>query len=785
MNRKLLLLSVLFLILAGSVLSQNGKALYSASEFKYATVNNININGFTGLTLEAWVNLNQYMPTGSANGNAIFTKEATYKVPHVNYGFVMVVLNELNYLGHNRRLAFGLNFGPNGETHIGLHSDHEIALHEWHHIAGTWDGTYMRVYIDGVLDGTVDVSALGPVYDPVSLLHFAVRLYGVSYLVHYGAIDDARIWNYARSESEIRNAMYQNLTGTEPGLYVYYKFDETSGQTVVDSGPNGLNGYLGETPSNDYWDATRIISTAPMPYYTIQNGDWNNTSTWAVGQLAPNKDWARTTIKHNVSITSDGHVKDLTIDPVGSVSIDPGINLTIDGSMINNAGNSGMVIQSDISGTASLIESTGNINGTVERYLTQNKWHLLGIPVASCVANVFYFPDGSDIYLKTHIESTNTWDVSITDVNTPLILGRGYECWVDDNVNQDELIQFTGIINSGDYTTGINDFYDLQYTTGHGLNLISNPFPSSLQANIQSWSKSNVANKVWVWSPADGNYLFWNGIDGTNGDGYGPLTGGIIPSMQAFFVEATGTNPQLTLPQSSRTHSSQPFYKELEIPENTLLFEINGNSYQDAMYINFNASATEGYDSDFDVEKINGLLEAPQLFCQIPGKNLSINSLSGWDESRSISIGFECMIVSGFTLNVSGLEGFNSETEFYLEDKKEHIILDLKTNPVYTFSGGGVNDPSRFVLHFGKPNYVAENTGTIISVYAEGRTINVLNPNHEQLNLFVYDMMGRQVIQKSIPSEGLTQVNDMNETGYYLVKVQSNDRAITKKIFIR
>jgi len=50
-----------------------------------------------------------------------------------------------------------------------------------------------------------------------------------------GVIDEFRVWNVARSGSDIAGTMNDTLLGTEAGLVGYWQFNETSGTTAADS----------------------------------------------------------------------------------------------------------------------------------------------------------------------------------------------------------------------------------------------------------------------------------------------------------------------------------------------------------------------------------------------------------------------------------------------------------------------------------------------------------------------------------------------------------------------
>jgi hypothetical protein len=153
------------------------------------------------------------------------------------------------YLGANSvdqvyARAFGLN----------------LAINRWYHVAGTYDGVNVRIYIDGVLKGTTPANIT---IGNTGLLTFGYHdLPGVPYYLP-GTLDEVRIWNVARTASEIQATMNQTLTGSESGLAGYWRLNEGSGQIVVDSTANGNNGQLGSTSGIDTDDPIWVLSTAP------------------------------------------------------------------------------------------------------------------------------------------------------------------------------------------------------------------------------------------------------------------------------------------------------------------------------------------------------------------------------------------------------------------------------------------------------------------------------------------------------------------------------------------
>ncbi len=100
----------------------------------------------------------------------------------------------------------------------------------WHHVAAVMDGTEIRLYIDGVLEASApETSAINDHVNVYlgSLGDGGGRFFG-------GAMDEMRLWNTARTEAEIREAMHRTLAGTETGLVAYWQLNEATGTTAAD-----------------------------------------------------------------------------------------------------------------------------------------------------------------------------------------------------------------------------------------------------------------------------------------------------------------------------------------------------------------------------------------------------------------------------------------------------------------------------------------------------------------------------------------------------------------------
>ncbi|MFM7668167.1 MAG: LamG-like jellyroll fold domain-containing protein [Bacteroidota bacterium] len=117
----------------------------------------------------------------------------------------------------------------------------------WYHVAATYDGSSIKLYINGCL--VADSAHTGTIVTNDFVSAIGTRS-GSPLTDHYrGLADEVRIWNVARTQSQIANNM-NNLANptTEPGLLVYYKFD---GNYTNIQGNATFNGIPQGTPTFD------------------------------------------------------------------------------------------------------------------------------------------------------------------------------------------------------------------------------------------------------------------------------------------------------------------------------------------------------------------------------------------------------------------------------------------------------------------------------------------------------------------------------------------------------
>jgi len=146
-----------------------------------------------------------------------------------------------------------------GIASVSSDGSYPINLDEWTHIACTYDGASVKTYINGVLRSTNTTSGL--LYTSNSSVEVGnTSGVGNNYRLR-GALDELKIYNYARSQEQIVEGMRESTSQVSgsllPDPVAYWALDEGYGQTINDSqGDTSLAGTLGANSGSSTDDPT-------------------------------------------------------------------------------------------------------------------------------------------------------------------------------------------------------------------------------------------------------------------------------------------------------------------------------------------------------------------------------------------------------------------------------------------------------------------------------------------------------------------------------------------------
>ncbi len=124
-----------------------------------------------------------------------------------------------------------------------------VTSNVWHHAAATYDGSAWHLYLDGNADG---VLAVGNFPRSDSIQHAAIgtamNSTGVADGFFAGVVDEARIWNVARTQSQIQAGRNLEIPSAQ-GLIGRWGMNEGTGSIVSDSSGSGINGTAVNAPA--------------------------------------------------------------------------------------------------------------------------------------------------------------------------------------------------------------------------------------------------------------------------------------------------------------------------------------------------------------------------------------------------------------------------------------------------------------------------------------------------------------------------------------------------------
>ena len=228
------------------------------------------------------------------SGNEI-TVEAWFKINNAKTATWQSTILAMDHSEANNDVGYFMRANGNGQIEWGfgdgkwneVKSADGVQLFElgtWNHVAGVYDGTYQKIYLNGNLISTsVAFTTLVKATPKENLYIGSTPSFATTRVIDAG-LAEVRVWNVARTDSEIKEFATKRITGLETGLSGYWPINEGQGQTITDISSNNNNGILGGTTDENSADPIWTQGVPPVIMIDILqgfNGSFeNNLTLW-------------------------------------------------------------------------------------------------------------------------------------------------------------------------------------------------------------------------------------------------------------------------------------------------------------------------------------------------------------------------------------------------------------------------------------------------------------------------------------------------------------------------
>ena len=507
-----------------------------------------------------------------------------------------------------------------------------------------------------------------------------------------------------------------------------------------------------------------------------------------------------------VSFLTNG--QNLTVASGKSFTIEKTGSVIVNGNFLNV----GTFILNSESDAFSSIIIGGTVYGniTYNRYVNSvgtNEWDLIGSPVdgqsisSFASANSSTLGTSSNIYaIGSYDNATNTW----TNYTTSTIgsagnfdRGRGYQmASVSDGTG---ILKFTGTPASTTQTQAIINNDAANAGTGKRWNLVANPFPSYIHGNANAHATNNFLTVNTDKLHDSYEAIYGYDADGSGYTAYNNTSSALnLAPGQAFMVASDNTSSDnISFTTDMRTIVGGDDLIVGDILEDTfeLIIKLyDGDTELDYTKFYFADGLSLGLDPGYDAGNFNqGASLMSRLVEEDEGVGLVINAM-GLENVNDVVVPLEINRESGNSFRIS-IDTFDiyAGTNVYLEDNVQGTMtllneLDFELTPENNLSGVG-----RFFIHLTETTFSIDNEvdTNLLNAYKLDRNnfiiVEGLTVQSGITNVKLYSLLGREILSTELNNSINTQTisTERIATGVYVIKLQSGNNLITKKLIIK
>jgi uncharacterized delta-60 repeat protein len=357
--------------------------------------------------------------------------------------------------------------------------------------------------------------------------------------------------------------------------------------------------------------------------------------------------------------------------------------------------------------------------------------------------------------------TSNNW-YKPSSASTSLPVGAGVQVWFGSTT-------FFSVRNEWSATGApqVGD-YNLPITPNQGFQLLSNPYPSTIDWDSPNWTKANVSNAIYIYDWVNRRYKSY--IDGLGANGGSRY----LPTAQGFIVRAESNSPVLTAREGIKVSNQVALQRTENQASSVIRLQTRRGSMTDEVVIAHRPNSQLAFEPQVDARKMMN-----------PATNIFIagtvrQSIASMDLNAATVIPIELLsdstgMVTLSTTEFSGLSG----GPYYLVDEITTEVYPYTPQTSYQFYLNA-NEPYSLSLRLNNVNGISDFKANVFEVYPNPATDKVTIKTVGTGTLEILNTLGQAVITQ--PATATKEINVSKlAKGIYTVRFNGVSKLLVVK----
>jgi hypothetical protein len=271
------IISVVLFLFSTNLIAQGGiNTLYFDGTDDYVNCGmDTSLDITNSITIEAWVKVDNTLPGG------VYHRIVDKYLYTAQQGYNLMI-------ERNTKVAMFEFWATDGSKNYIL-SNEPLNDELWHHVAVTYDGNILCMYVDGFFVGQDTIGVKTIRICPKALI-IGDGHDGNVWHPFKGKIEEVCLWKTALDSATVRDWAHKKITSNHPArsnLVGYWKFNEGSGSFTADSSGIGNHGTLTNMDTTSAWNTSDVpMATSITQSSTNVSAIWTSVDSNASSILS-------------------------------------------------------------------------------------------------------------------------------------------------------------------------------------------------------------------------------------------------------------------------------------------------------------------------------------------------------------------------------------------------------------------------------------------------------------------------------------------------------------------